>query len=156
MSEGTPEAFPTPGTHQDIEEGRTLTPRFDSAGLVTAVVTDAGSGAVLMLAHMNAEALAKTIETGEAHFYSRSRNKLWKKGEDSGHVQTVVEMRVDCDQDAVLLKVRVGGTGASCHTGRVSCFYRSIPLGNAPSRELKLDFVDDARLFDPAKVYKKP
>jgi phosphoribosyl-AMP cyclohydrolase len=156
VSSGTPEPFPAPGTHQDIEEGLALTPRFDAAGLVTAVVTDAGSGDVLMLAHMNAEALAKTIETGEAHFYSRSRARLWKKGEDSGHVQTVVEMRVDCDQDAVLLKVRVGGTGASCHTGRASCFYRSIPLGSAPSSELKLDFIDDAKLFDPAKVYKKP
>ena len=156
MSSGTSGPFSAPGTHQDIEEGLALTPRFDAAGLVTAVVTDAGSGDVLMLAHMNAEALARTIETREAHFYSRSRGKLWKKGEDSGHVQTVVEMRVDCDQDAVLLKVRVAGTGASCHTGRASCFYRSIPLGSAPSGELKLDFVDDAKLFDPAKIYKQP
>ena len=155
MSSGTSGLFSAPGAHQDVEEGLALTPRFDAAGLVTAVVTDAVSGDVLMLAHMNAEALARTIETGEAHFYSRSRGKLWKKGEDSGHVQTVVEMRVDCDQDAVLLKVRVGGTGASCHTGRLSCFYRSIPLGKAPSSDLKLDFVDDAKLFDPAKVYKQ-
>lgn len=156
MSGTTSGPFSAPGTHQDIEEGFALTPRFDAAGLVTAVVADADSGDVLMLAHMNSEALAKTIETGEAHFYSRSRGKLWKKGEDSGHVQTVVEMRIDCDQDAVLLKVRVGGTGASCHTGRISCFYRSIPLGSAPSDALKLDFVDDAKLFDPAQVYRKP
>ncbi len=132
-----------------------LAPKFDAAGLVTAVVTDADSGMVLMLAHMNAEALAKTIETREAHFYSRSRGKLWKKGEESGHVQSVTELRVDCDQDAVWLKVRVGGTGASCHTGRTSCFYRSVPLGEALSPRLALDFVDAESKFDPAEVYKK-
>ena len=140
---------------QDIEEGRALAPRFDADGLVTCVATDMWTGDVLMVAHMNAEALQRTIESGEAWYYSRSRKTLWKKGESSGHVQRVREMRVDCDQDAVLLKVRVGGTGASCHTGRVSCFYRSVPLGSAPSGDLKLDFVDDAKLFDPAKVYKK-
>src|SRR5690606_25916090 len=98
--------FPAPASPRDVEEGLTLAPRFDADGLVTAVVTDAETGAVLMLAHMNAEALARTIETSQAHFYSRSRKKLWKKGEESGHVQTVTEMRVDCDQDAILLKVR--------------------------------------------------
>lgn len=139
---------------KEIEEGLTLSPRFDANGLVTCVVTDAGTGMVLMLAHMNAEALARTIETGEAHYYSRSRNRLWKKGEDSGHVQTVEEMRVDCDQDAILLKVRVGGTGASCHTGRVSCFYRKVPLGQPAGSPL--EFVDAERKFDPAEVYRKP
>ncbi len=146
--------FPAPGTPHEVEEVLTLAPRFDADGLVTCVVTDDASGAVLMLAHMNAEALAKTIETGEAHFYSRSRRKLWKKGEESGHVQTVTEMRVDCDQDAVLLKVRVGGTGASCHTGRVSCFYRKVPLGQPPGSAL--EFIDADRAFDPAEVYRKP
>lgn len=139
---------------KDIEEGSTLAPRFDANGLVTCVVTDAQTGTVLMLAHMNAEALAKTIETREAHYYSRSRRKLWKKGEDSGHVQTVTEMRVDCDQDAILLKVRVGGTGASCHTGRLSCFYRKVPLGQPAGTAL--EFVDADRKFDPAEVYRKP
>jgi phosphoribosyl-AMP cyclohydrolase len=141
--------FAAPGSHREVEEGLALAPRFNADGLVTCVVTDDASGAVLMVAHMNAEALAKTIETGEAHYYSRSRKKLWKKGEESGHVQTVAEMRVDCDQDAILLKVRVAGTGASCHTGRVSCFYRKVTPGGA------LEFVQAERAFDPAAVYKK-
>jgi phosphoribosyl-AMP cyclohydrolase len=144
--------FPSPGSPQEVEEGLVLAPRFDADGLVTCVVTDASSGDVLMLAHMNAEALAKTIETGEAHYYSRSRKKLWKKGEESGHVQTVTELRVDCDQDAVLLKVKIAGTGASCHTGRVSCFYRKVSPGGGTT----LEYVDAARAFDPAKVYSKP
>ena len=146
--------FAAPGSHEEVEEGLALAPRFDADGLVTCVVTDDASGAVLMVAHMNAEALAKTIETGEAHYYSRSRKKLWKKGEESGHVQTVAEMRVDCDQDAILLKVRVAGTGASCHTGRVSCFYRKVPLGQKPGAAL--EFVDAERAFDPAGIYRKP
>src|SRR6185312_8026975 len=95
----------------DIEEGTTLTPRFDATGLVTAVVTDAASGELLMVAHMNAEALAKTIESGDAWYFSRSRGKLWKKGETSGHVQRVVELRVDCDQDALWLRVEQQGAG---------------------------------------------
>ncbi len=132
--------FAAPGSHQEVEEGLTLAPRFDADGLVTCVVTDDASGTVLMLAHMNAEALAKTIETGEAHYYSRSRKKLWKKGEESGHVQTVTEMRVDCDQDAILLKVRVAGAGLACHRGYRSCFYRTIPTGQVPTRDLALVF----------------
>lgn len=106
----------------DIEEGKTFSPKFDADGLVTAVATDSKTGDLLMVAHMNAEALQKTIATGEAHYYSRSRKKLWRKGEESGHVQRVVEMRVDCDQDAVWIKVEQTGPGA-CHTGRRSCFY---------------------------------
>jgi phosphoribosyl-AMP cyclohydrolase len=145
--------FAVPGSKQDVEEGLILSPRFDTDGLVTCIVTDAGSGDVLMLAHMNAEALTKTIETGEAHFYSRSRKKLWKKGEESGHVQAVTEMRVDCDQDAILLKVRVAATGASCHTGRVSCFYRKVTLGG--KADAALEFVGPDRAFDPAEVYSK-
>jgi phosphoribosyl-AMP cyclohydrolase len=122
-------AFPRPAADKNsLEEGRVFTPRFDGAGLVTAVVTDSADGAVLMVAHMNAEALALTLETGVAHYWSRSRNRLWKKGETSGNVQHVEEIRTDCDQDAVWLKVRVGGDGASCHTGRHSCFYRVAHL----------------------------
>ena len=119
-------------TSLDIEEGLAFEPKFDANGLDTAVVTDAANGDVLMVAHMNEEALAKTVATGEAWYYSRSRQKLWKKGESSGHVQRVVEMRVDCDQDAVWLKVDQQGAGA-CHTGRRSCFYRAIPPGQRRS-----------------------
>ena len=144
--------FPTPGSPQEVEEALTLAPRFDADGLVTCVVTDEKSGAVLMLAHMNAEALAKTIATGEAHYFSRSRRRLWKKGEESGHVQTVTEMRVDCDQDAILIKVRVSGTGASCHTGRVSCFYRKVPMGQLGAA---LELVEADRAFNPAEIYGK-
>lgn len=134
----------------DIEEGLTLLPKFDADGLLTAVVTDAGNGDVLMVAHMNAEALAKTIETGEAWYYSRSRKKLWKKGETSGHVQRIKELRVDCDQDALWLKVVQEGEGA-CHTGRRSCFYRAVPLGQTGA--VRLEFQDADRKFDPAAIY---
>ncbi|PTQ07316.1 phosphoribosyl-AMP cyclohydrolase [Sphingomonas oleivorans] len=112
---------------QDRETGTELKPRYDAAGLVTAVVTDNASGEVLMLAHMNEEALAKTIETGIAHFWSRSRGKLWMKGETSGNVLNVVEMRVDCDQDAIWL--RAEPVGPACHTGERSCFYRRVVDG---------------------------
>ena len=140
-------------THShDIEEGLALLPKFDADGLVTAVVTDTASGDVLMVAHMNAEALAKTIETGEAWYFSRSRQKLWKKGESSGHVQRVSELRVDCDQDALWLKVEQDGPGA-CHTGRRSCFYRAAPLGQKGA--VKLEFRDADKTFDPGKVYEK-
>jgi phosphoribosyl-AMP cyclohydrolase len=144
--------FKPPGSAADLEEGLALTPKFDADGLVTCVTTDAGSGEVLMVAHMNAEALAKTIATGEAWYFSRSRRKLWKKGETSGHVQRVVEMRVDCDQDAVLVKVEQAG--GACHTGRRSCFYRAVPLGEAGTRTdaVTLEFRDE-RVFDPKTVY---
>jgi len=108
------------------EEGTLLAPRFDASGLVTAVVTDAGDGTLLMVAHMNEEALRLTLETGIAHYWSRSRKTLWKKGETSGNFQRVTELRVDCDQDALWLKVEVAGDGATCHTGRRSCFYRIV------------------------------
>ncbi len=114
------------GHNHDIEEGNQFTPRFDAAGLITAVVTDARDGELLMVAHMNAEALRLTIETGIAHYWSRSRQSLWKKGETSGNLQTVIELGTDCDQDALWLKVRVAGDGPTCHTGRRSCFYRNI------------------------------
>jgi phosphoribosyl-AMP cyclohydrolase len=137
---------------KDIEEGTTFVPKFDADGLVTAVVTDAASGDVLMVAHMNSQALEKTVASGEAWYFSRSRKKLWKKGEESGHVQRVAEMRVDCDQDAVWLKVEQQGPGA-CHTGRRSCFYRAIPLGKAGA--VTLQFRDGDKTFDPSAVYKK-
>ncbi len=136
----------------DIEEGTAFTPKFDADGLITAVVTHAASGDVLMVAHMNAEAVAKTIESGEAWYYSRSRKALWKKGESSGHVQRVKELRVDCDQDALWLKVEQVGPGA-CHTGRRSCFYRAVPLGR--SGAVTLEFRDGDKTFDPKAVYGK-
>ena len=108
------------------EEGTVFAPRFDANGLVTAVVTDAGDGSVLMVSHMNEEALRLTLETGIAHYWSRSRRALWKKGETSGNFQHVAELRVDCDQDALWLKVEVAGDGVTCHTGRRSCFYRTV------------------------------
>jgi len=113
----------------DLEEGAAFTPRFSADGLVTCVAVDAASGEVLMLAHMNAEAIDKTLSTGVMHYWSRSRQKLWRKGETSGQVQALVELRVDCDQDAVLARVAVGGDGGACHTGRRSCFYRRVESG---------------------------
>ena len=147
-------SFTPPGSDADLEEGLALTPKFDADGLVTAVATDAKSGDVLMVAHMNAQALAKTIATGEAWYYSRSRRALWKKGETSGHTQRVVEMRIDCDQDAVWIKVeQIAG---ACHTGRRSCFYRKVPLGKpgAKSGAVTLEFVGE-RVFDPKAAYRK-
>ena len=135
----------------DIEEGTSFTPKYGADGLITAVVTDATSGDVLMVAHMNAEALQKTVATGEAWYFSRSRQALWRKGETSGHVQRVKELRVDCDQDALWLKVEQVGEGA-CHTGRRSCFYRVVPLGKAGA--VTLEFRDAEKRFDPSKVYK--
>src|SRR5204863_3495319 len=135
---------------REVEEGSIFCPQLGADGLVICVTTDAGSGEVLMVAHMNAAALAKTIATGEAWYFSRSRQALWRKGESSGHVQQVVEMRVDCDQDAIWLRVRQVGPGA-CHTGRRSCFYRSIPIGGAGT--VTLEFREPDRVFDPAAVY---
>ena len=113
----------------DLEEGAAFTPRFSADGLVTCVAVEADSGEVLMLAHMNAEAIDKTLSTGVMHYWSRSRQKLWRKGETSGQVQALVELRVDCDQDALLARVAVGGDGGACHTGRRSCFYRRVESG---------------------------
>ena len=135
----------------EIEEGTAFAPQYGADGLVTAVVTDAASGDVLMVAHMNAEAVAKTIATGEAWYYSRSRRALWKKGESSGHTQRVVEMRIDCDQDAVWIKVEQAV--AACHTGRRSCFYRAVPLGNKAGAA-KLEFREE-RVFDPKAAYRQ-
>jgi phosphoribosyl-AMP cyclohydrolase len=134
----------------EIEEGLKFQPKFDSSGLVTCVATDAGSGEVLMVAHMNDEALRRTLASGEAWYFSRSRNALWRKGETSGHTQRVLEMRMDCDQDAVWIRVKQ--SGAACHTGRRSCFYRKVDAGEGGAR---LSFVNAERLFDPKAVYRK-
>jgi phosphoribosyl-AMP cyclohydrolase len=140
----------TSANSSEIEEGLTFQPKFDASGLVTCVATDAATGDVLMVAHMNDEALRKTIASGEAWYFSRSRNALWRKGETSGQTQRVVEMRLDCDQDAVW--IRVEQQGAACHTGRRSCFYRKVEGGEGGAR---LSFVDADRLFDPKAVYRK-
>ncbi len=145
--------FPTLADHDALEMGRTLAPRFDANGLVTAVVVDVATRDVVMLAHMNAEALKRTVETGVATYWSRSRRSLWVKGETSGNLQRVKSIRVDCDQDAVLIEVAVDGAGASCHRGFHSCFYRSVPVGSPVGPDLALDFVETDPAFDPAKVY---
>jgi phosphoribosyl-AMP cyclohydrolase len=129
-------------TPSDIETTVHFSPRFDEHGLVTCIVVDAGDGAVLMLAHMNKEALDRTAETGEAWFWSRSRKALWRKGETSGNTLQVEELLVDCDQDALLLRARVGGKGVACHTGRRSCFYRRLPLG-AGNKNSTLAFLSE-------------
>jgi phosphoribosyl-AMP cyclohydrolase len=124
-----------------IEQSLILTPRFDASGLLACVTVDAATGEVLMLAYMNAEALERSIETGEAWYWSRSRRELWRKGATSGQTQRIVEMRVDCDQDALLVKVEVGGDGGACHTGHRSCFYRKVALGER-SRSVALSMND--------------
>ena len=145
--------FPPPSPDKAVlEEGAVFSPRFDSSGLITAVVTDAGDGMLLMVAHMNAEALALTLRTGIAHYWSRSRNSLWKKGETSGNLQRVVSVRTDCDQDAVWLSVNVEGDQATCHTGRRSCFYRKVVEDDGVAR---LENDGSEPVFDPATVYGK-
>lgn len=145
--------FDAPSSNKaELENGPAFTPRFDEKGLITAVVTDVRDGELLMVAHMNAEALALTIETGVAHYYSRSRKSLWKKGESSGNLQTVKEIRTDCDQDAIWLKVSVAGHDATCHTGRRSCFYRKV---GADEGKAVVTITDDHRHFDPSEVYDK-
>ena len=149
-----PVRFAPRGSTEEVEEGLTFAPKFDHDGLVTCVATDASSGDVLMVAHMNAEALARTIESGEAWYFSRSRGMLWRKGESSGHTQRVVEMRVDCDQDAVWIKVEQSGGGA-CHTGRRSCFYRTVAVGQRAG-VVVLEWRNGDKSFDPKAVYGKP
>lgn len=122
-------SFPIAPDQASLERGTVLAPRFDEHGLIAAIATHAKTGEVLMLAWMNAEALERTMATGEAHYFSRSRGELWRKGETSGQVQSVAEMRIDCDQDAVWLKVIPGGDGGACHVGFRSCFYRRIEAG---------------------------
>lgn len=136
---------------QQVEEGDELAPRFDADGLIPCITTDADSGDVLMLGWMNAEALRLTAATGEAHYWSRSRQVLWRKGATSGMVQRAVEMRIDDDQDAVWLRVRVQGLGASCHVGYRSCFYRSVPLGEQAGKPLA--FTETHKVFEPGEIY---
>ena len=148
---GNSDWFAPYGSSAEAEEGSLLSPKFDADGLLTCIATDAGTGEVLMIAHMNAQALIKTITTGEAWYFSRSRRKLWRKGEISGHSQRVVEMRVDCDQDAILVKVEQ--KAGACHTGRRSCFYRAVPLGPKGSGPVTLEFRGAEKAFDPDAVY---
>lgn len=143
-----------PADKAALEEGSLFAPKFDEQGLIAAITTDAATGEVLMFAYMNAQALALTIETSQAHYWSRSRNELWHKGATSGQVQHVQDIRTDCDQDAILLKVTVEGNGASCHVGYNSCFYRSVPLGQK-AEGATLAPPAEARVYDPADVYGK-
>jgi len=139
---------------KEVEEGKYLSPKFDENGLIPVITTDFKSGDILMHGYMNDEALKKTIETKEAHYWSRSRKKIWHKGEISGFVQKVIEMKIDDDQDSIWLSVDIGN-GASCHVGYRSCFYRSIPLGKMnDSEKLEMKFNDNKKLFDPKKIYK--
>ena len=139
---------------KEVEEGKYLEPKFDENGLIPVVTTDFKTGDILMHGYMNDEALKKTIETKEAHYWSRSRKKIWHKGQISGFVQTIKEMRIDDDQDSVWLLVDIGN-GASCHVGYRSCFYRSIPLGQVKNvQELEMEFKENKKIFDPKKVYK--
>ena len=139
---------------KEVEEGKYLSPKFDENGLIPVIATDFQTGDILMHAYMNDEALKKTIETKEVHYWSRSRKKIWHKGQISGFVQIVKEIRIDDDQDSVWLSVDIGN-GASCHVGYRSCFYRSIPLGKIQNEEeLEMEFKEKKKIFDPKKVYK--
>lgn len=137
-------------TVEQVEEGSDLAPKFDANGLIPVVTTDADTGEVLMMGVMTPEALSRSVETAEAHYWSRSRQCLWHKGATSGLVQRIVELRIDDDQDAVWLRVRTEG-GANCHVGYRSCFYRSVPLGTAGAGTL--DFTESEKVFDPLEVY---
>ena len=139
---------------KEVEEGKYLSPKFDENGLIPVITTDFRTGDILMHGYMNCEALKKTIETKEVHYWSRSRKKLWRKGQISGFVQIVKEIRIDDDQDSVWFLVDIGN-GASCHVGYRSCFYRSIPLGKIKNEEdLEMEFKEKKKIFDPKKVYK--
>ena len=139
---------------KEVEEGKYLAPKFDENGLIPVITTDFKTGDILMHGYMNDEALKKTIETKEAHYWSRSRKKIWHKGQISGFVQTIKEIRIDDDQDSIWLSVDIGN-GASCHVGYRSCFYRSIPLGNIKNiQKLEMEFKENKKIFDPEKVYK--
>ena len=147
------ELFGQRTTAAAIEQGSDFSPQFDRDGLIPAIVQDAASGEVLMFAYMNKLALEKTITTGIATYWSRSRGKLWVKGETSGETQKVCEIRTDCDQDAILLKVTPQGRGSACHTGKRACFYRNLDLSDTSQRPLQLEDTGGERLFDPKKVY---
>ena len=141
-------------TIKEVEEGKYLSPKFDENGLIPVITTDFKNGNILMHGYMNSEALKKTIETKEAHYWSRSRKKIWRKGQVSGFIQKVKEIRIDDDQDSVWLSVDIGN-GSSCHVGYRSCFYRSIPLGKIKNEEeLEMEFKEAEKTFDPEKIYK--
>lgn len=145
--------FATRDSVEQVEEGDELAPKFDDKGLIPVVTTDISSGELLMMGYMNQDAFSKTVETGEAHYWSRSRACLWHKGATSGLIQRVIEMRIDDDQDTVWLRVEVNG-GASCHVGYRSCFYRSIPLGKVKQGEtVKLHYHESEKVFDPQEIY---
>ncbi|MCY4229018.1 MAG: phosphoribosyl-AMP cyclohydrolase [Gammaproteobacteria bacterium] len=145
--------FASRNTIEQVEEGLDLAPKFDADGLIPCITTDAGTGEVLMLGYMNSEALQRTVVTGEAHYWSRSRQCLWHKGATSGLVQKIVEMRIDDDQDAIWLRVQIPGSGASCHVGYRSCFYRSVEIGGRPDEPARLVFKESGKTFDPKHVY---
>ena len=139
---------------KEVEEGKYLAPKFDKNGLIPVITTDFQTGGILMHGYMNEEALKKTIETEEAHYWSRSRNKIWHKGQISGFIQKVKEIRIDDDQDSIWLSVDIG-KGASCHVGYRSCFYRSVPLGKIENTEkIEMKFEEKNKVFDPEKIYK--
>jgi phosphoribosyl-AMP cyclohydrolase len=138
---------------EEVEEGDTLSPKFDDKGLIPCVTSDFKTNEILMVGYMNEEALTQTIENGEAYYFSRSRQIVWHKGATSGLIQTVKEIRIDDDQDSIWLSVEVGGSGASCHVGYKSCFYRSIPLKNEVNLNLKLNWEEKEKLFNPDEVY---
>ena len=139
---------------KEVEEGKYLEPKFDKNGLIPVITTDFKTGGILMHGYMNDVALKKTIESKEAHYWSRSKNKIWHKGEVSGFVQKVKEIRIDDDQDSIWITVDIG-EGASCHVGYKSCFYRTIPLGKIDdTKKVEMEFKDEKKVFDPKKVYK--
>ncbi|MDC0074388.1 phosphoribosyl-AMP cyclohydrolase [Alphaproteobacteria bacterium] len=138
---------------EQVEESKELAPRFNEEGLIPVVVTSSIDGAVLMLGFMNAEAFSLTVENGEGYYWSRSRQSIWRKGETSGLVHKIIEMRIDDDQDSVWLSVSINGKEASCHVGYRSCFYRSIPIGKKLSKNTTLKFVENKKIFDPKEVY---
>jgi len=157
MSQNLDIQFDTRDSVEQVEEGSQLAPRFDENGLIPVITADYQTGLIYMHGYMNAEALRKTIETGEAHYYSRSRQKLWRKGETSGLVQHVRELLIDDDQDAIWMRVEVVG-GASCHVGYKSCFYRQIPVGDdarkaQTGKPLEMTFTEHEKAFDPKQVY---
>ena len=139
---------------KEVEEGKYLEPKFDKNGLIPVITSDFKTGDILMHGYMNDEALIKTIETKEAHYWSRSRKSIWHKGKTSGFVQKIIEMRIDDDQDSIWISVDVSGSGASCHVGYKSCFYRSIPLKSKVDENIELIMNDEEKLFDPDEVYK--
>ena len=153
MSENYQKKFYKRNSVKEVEEGSTLSPKFDENGLIPCVTTDSNTKEVLMVGYMNEEALIKTIEKGEAFYFSRSRQEVWHKGKTSGLIQKINEIRIDDDQDSIWLSVDVAGSGASCHVGYKSCFYRSIPKKNKINLELRLKWEENEKIFDPGEVY---